>query len=721
VFESGGKPHVVIANSAAYITLYRFDGVSSGVWNFAKVWERRMNECYPDPGMDAQPVLFDVDRDGKLDILVQTEEVGVFALRLDGSTLWKRCISGGNGEPAVADMDFDGMMDVVFASDDGVVTRLSGLTGATIWSFWAGAKEYNLGVASMPVGPTIGQIDGVGPLDVAVGARDTHDLVDPHKNRAALFALDGKTGRPLWFRQHADGTPLTYTHPIIHDVDKDGKADVLWADWNTVGHKPPFEGDAVQAWALSGTPAVYRYDHAGNLKFRQTIGSYWHNNDLALADVDGDGFQEIIVDDGARGMAYMDSRTGAIKTRVSLGDWVATRGPTVWDLTGGGNMQWIIPVHKGGSGGIMVFDTGVKYNAAWPGIPTGTPASAPPPSSGAFNATFRVPSTTNNWWIEVFVTADRPVTSVVAQVNGGPVALTQSSWGAWTRSVHVPDGAQVVFIARDGTGKEARSSTYTWGSGAPPSFAANFTVPSTTNNWWVETRVSATSPLAKVVAKVDGGPPVELAPTSWGTWAKSFYVPDGAKVVFTATSTGGATATSATYTWGRPTSGEFTATFEVSKNCNEWWVEVAVRASQPVQRVTITVGTQAPVDLSQSSWGAWVKSMYVPRGSQVVFAAYNAAGAKVASEPAPWLGGEPFAATFKATDPSNNWWVEVKVTANRPVRSVDARVDGGPWRPLDATQWGTWAQSFYVADNALVEFRASDGATQVMSPGVRWI
>lgn len=178
----------------------------------------------------------------------------------------------------------------------------------------------------------------------------------------------------------------------------------------------------------------------------------------------------------------------------------------------------------------------------------------------------------------------------------------------------------------------------------PPAFTATFT-PRPGNAWWVETAVRADAPLAKVQASVDGGAPVDLAPTSWGTWARSFHVPEGAHVRFTAVSTDGRTATSAqAYVWpsATPVEGDapapapaFTATF-AKHAAKRHWVEVRVSASLPLSGVTASVDGGAPVALSATSGGTWAKAMRVPHGAKLTFTATATDGQKATSGPFPW-------------------------------------------------------------------------------------
>lgn len=168
---------------------------------------------------------------------------------------------------------------------------------------------------------------------------------------------------------------------------------------------------------------------------------------------------------------------------------------------------------------------------------------------------------------------------------------------------------------------------------------------------------------------------------------------------------------------------------------NEWWVEVYVDLAD-VDRVEVSVEDGAWTPLSLMGWGSWASSFYVPRDSRLVFRAHGAGGQIATSpvylwptgdvvqhaDPAPEPEPEPdgFAASFSGVG-GNNWWVEAYVDATQQVSAVEARVDQGAWRALSPTGWGSWATSFFVADDSLVELRATaaSGAT-AHSPTYLW-
>lgn len=602
IMHQGGTVSLIVANSAAFITSYRFEPAASDAskFSFTKVWERRADDCYPGAGMDAKPVLADLDKDGRFEILAATEQQGLYALRDDGTLYWKNCLGGGNAEPTVADVNLDGWPDVVHVSDGGRIALLKGRTGGWMWNYNI-LSHFSLRSGSMPVGAAVGQLDGIGGLDIAVGVRDSHDSVDYTQNHAMLLALDSG-GNLLWARQDPVGNPLTYTHAIIGDADKDGENEVYWADWNTMGHKP---GN----WERIGPGNFYRYDRVGNLVWKQTLNTFWSNDDIPIADVTGDGVQDMLANgpasNGHDGIWYLNTRTGAKQEFVDAWPYKVSRAPVVADLWNTGTTQWIVQVNPYGpnsSYGIQVYDTGVPFDALWPHLPNpklGPAAPQPPPpptdapgfkeaesfatkpaggrqtsslaSAGAFWNQW------SNGYIEdhlqgdgssdlVVVARGTPANGVwptmVVTVDGGSARTfnVSSSSFAEYRSAAPSAGVHKISV---GFTNDFRTSTEDRNlhidlarvvpvAGNPPPtggvFAATFTPKAVGNDWWIATTVSASETVTNVDARLNGGSWTALSKTQWD-WAKSLHAPNGTQVEFRATSSSGATVTSSAYTW----------------------------------------------------------------------------------------------------------------------------------------------------------------------------
>lgn len=373
VLRPGERPSLVVTNHAAYVTVWQVAPFSRGSGiTFDKVWEQRMDACFWNPGMDARPTLSDLDGDGALEILVQTEEVGFFALDAGGEILWQQCWAGGNSAPVAADLDGNGAPEVIVASDSGLVSVLKGSTGEPLWTF--NAAHY-VTPGAIPVEPTVADLDGQGELEVLFTARsvpsaDPTTWADSHM---AIFAVHFShvtwQAELLWMRQPEWANPLSYTRLAVLDADGDGATDIFGMDWNTVGHSP---GN----WERLGPAHAFRLDAQGNDVWVQELDTWWSNKDIAIGDANGDGRLEVLANApapaGFDSIVSLDAQTGEPVDYLGLAGWQVMRGVTLTDLRHDGSMQAIFPVSPaatGGNGAILVFELDVPYNAPWRGNP----------------------------------------------------------------------------------------------------------------------------------------------------------------------------------------------------------------------------------------------------------------------------------------------------------------------------------------------------------------
>ena len=576
--DGDGWLDIVEVNSEAVVCLWTYQPAASTAssFSFRKAWCDKM-DAYDGSGAaaDAGASVADVNGDGRMEIFSQTEKLGLFAYNWDGSVRWSKGTYGGNSGPLISDLDGDGRKEVVFFGDGGEVKAFDASSGASKWSFWA--SNY-VKPASIPVAGNAADLDGDGRKEVVFTARDAPpgDTVYTD-NHLGVFVLSHNGVLKKWW-QPSWGNPLSYTHPVLLDVNGDGRRDILLQDWNTIGHKP---GN----WEKLGPANVFAYTWDGTLLWRTQLDNTWSNDDLAVADVDGDGAQEVLAigwGPSGDGVWSLDLRTGAKEQHVGVGSgWIALRGPVAGNLGGDGKTWWAISIYDSTLGGAYkVFRTDAACSVAFGGWANADPCGGgsttpppppPPPPTGDFSATF-TPTAGNEWWVQVKVNADQPLAGVDARVNGGSwKPLTLRSWGDWAASVHAPSGSIVQFQARSASGETALSGCYRWtdrapvacpggsdGGGTtppPPPPPTNGTFAATFKNvrgneWWVETDVSVTGgTLAGVDARVNGGTWVPLAKQSWGSWAKSVHAPPGSTVEFRARAADGQTATSGAYRW----------------------------------------------------------------------------------------------------------------------------------------------------------------------------
>ena len=66
----------------------------------------------------------------------------------------------------------------------------------------------------------------------------------------------------------------------------------------------------------------------------------------------------------------------------------------------------------------------------------------------------------------------------------------------------------------------------------------------------------------------------------------------------------------------------------------------------------------------------------------------------------------------------NSWWIQAKV-AGSP-RSVEARVNGGPWAGMAWHSWGAWAVSKHAPTGSVVELKATYGDGSTKTAAYKW-
>jgi hypothetical protein len=178
---------------------------------------------------------------------------------------------------------------------------------------------------------------------------------------------------------------------------------------------------------------------------------------------------------------------------------------------------------------------------------------------------------------------------------------------------------------------------------------------------------------------------------------------------------------------------------------NEWWVEVLTRSPDQVATVEVRAETEGVWRFlrhhsASGDWQKWAPSQAfrVPPGERVQFRAAvvdQETGQQVRVESCLFThptGTEQCTTTPGTFDASfrgvtgNEWWIQAQVTPNTgwTVAKVEARVDGGAWKPLAKQSWGTnyWAASHQVRDFQVVQLRATSttGITD-QSDCYRWI
>jgi len=371
-------------------------------------------------------VIGDFNGDGKLDVVATAYEssgndVSVLLGNGDGTlqpaVAYPTCAPGPYGI-ATADFNGDGKLDLVVTDggtgSSGPEKRISILLGNGDGTF-APAACYQ--VSSGPLSVAIGDLNGDGKLDLAIGAFWG----------AALDILLG----------NGDGTfqpSVTYTsgqHPMsvgMVDLNNDGKLDVLVSDHGN---------DTLSVFLGNGdgtlqTPLVY-----------PTGGQYAKK--LGITDLNGDGMLDVIVP------SFLSSNVS-----IFLGNGDGTFQPAVIILAGDGPVDTAIADLNGDGTPDLVFSDitsgyiSVLLNTSTGSIPTLTALSVTPNPAllgPGVTLTAQISPQVNSGQVTFY---DGTVVLGTAPASGGSASLTTKL---------LPAGANVLLARYEGSSTFASSAS----------------------------------------------------------------------------------------------------------------------------------------------------------------------------------------------------------------------------------------------------------------------
>ncbi|MEO6628658.1 MAG: FG-GAP-like repeat-containing protein [Aquihabitans sp.] len=276
------------------------------------------NDCRPD-GFFATPAIADVNGDGVLDIVAASWDHTVYAWSSRGPLLWRRFLEDTLwSSPVVADIDRDGSPEIILGGDIYANNPLGKPAGGLVWILKRDGSTYPGYPRSLPgqtvwSSPAVGDINSDGNLDVVIGSGT--NFPSPAGRRVEAFTA--RTGRSLpGWPVGVDGRVMG--SPAIGNLDGDAQLEVAFAS----------EG----GW-------VYAYDTNGARRWRAcnaaSCGSFNSHGTVSIADVDGDGTQEVVsaLD---RNLQVFSPSNGAVEASVALtaGGWAPVSAPTIAEVDG---------------------------------------------------------------------------------------------------------------------------------------------------------------------------------------------------------------------------------------------------------------------------------------------------------------------------------------------------------------------------------------------------
>ncbi len=252
------------------------------------------------------PVIFDVDGDGDLEIILGKGEVCVY--NHDGTIYpgWPKSI-GSVATPSVADVDNDGTVEICAVSYNSIYLWDKDGNPEPGWPLLnvAGATSY--------AQPVLADLDDDGDLEILHAHYD--QWTPPSQNHVAIHHHDG-TIFNNWPQLYPG--PHTYIAPVVGDIDNDGDLEIFGGGHTFDLMAKHHTGVNVAGWPVSALSAL----ECSPIVF----------------DVDGDGYREVLFAEnwpGANGFLYAFNGDGS-----TVADWpVSISAPSYVNSAAAGDVD----------------------------------------------------------------------------------------------------------------------------------------------------------------------------------------------------------------------------------------------------------------------------------------------------------------------------------------------------------------------------------------------
>ncbi|MBK8681203.1 MAG: FG-GAP-like repeat-containing protein [Chitinophagales bacterium] len=235
--------------------LYMLEGDGSIIWTYD------IGGCG-----DAAPVIYDVDMDGDLEVILAGScNPTTFCIDADsGFVQWQTPMRGSDSPPVIGDVDNDGKPEIIHGQFGGYVLCLNGEDGSVVWELEVDPDSW------IQTEPALLDANGDGQLDFVIA---TWSFGVNHK----LFCYNGNDASLIW--QSDAPEDVIYHGVSFGDMDNDGIVELVIGDYAGILH----------CFNATNGELNWEYQFPSN--------SYYIGAPTSMADLNNDGFLEVVFND----------------------------------------------------------------------------------------------------------------------------------------------------------------------------------------------------------------------------------------------------------------------------------------------------------------------------------------------------------------------------------------------------------------------------------------
>ena len=277
------------------------------------LWKRNLAGSL-DGCNDVAPLIYDVDQDGSLEVIVPSScNPKTFCFEgATGNTVWERPLHGSDSPPTIADADGDGKPEILHGNFGGSVSCLNAEDGSIAWDLMVDPNSW------IQTAPTILDADNDGDLDFFVA---NSSFGADHK----FYCFRLRDQQLLWESDLPEGR--MYHGAAVADLDGDGFKELVIGSYDGKVYALNAE-DGSLSWSFEFPISIY------------TAAA------ISIADVNNDQQYEVIFFDlGIMGVLSHEGRLLWSLELSSLGQ--SFRGAAISDINGDNQLDIVFAATNG--------------------------------------------------------------------------------------------------------------------------------------------------------------------------------------------------------------------------------------------------------------------------------------------------------------------------------------------------------------------------------------